>query len=298
MPFTLLSSYMNRFLLLGLLIAAGTARLMSAESRTNLGDRAAVTINGAIYGGLLGWSGGEARGIVQTSGTKKQIGKVVYDPVVLEVSGVLQAPLAGVVADFCAGSSTPVALLLHATNFPTLEASNAVLTKVELPALDGGSKESVRILLTFSVSSTRALAGPAAAIPLGAKSKAALASNFRLTVEGLPSNRIAAVSSLVISRESGKLDVSNLSISISSADAEAWTQWRDSFLLQGKNSDAQEKSGTLSLLDPAMKNPLFSLALSQVGLVRLNRSPGDGESVSRVEAEVYVESARVIPVKL
>ncbi|HRE80790.1 MAG TPA: hypothetical protein PLN52_07065 [Opitutaceae bacterium] len=289
---------MNRFLLVSLLIAACTAGLVSAESRTYLGDRAAVTINGAVYAGLLGWSGGEPRGIVQTNGNKKQIGKVVYDPVVLEVSGVLQAPLAGVVADFCAGAPAPVALLLHATNSPTLEASNAVLTKVEFPALDGASKESTRIILTFEVSSTRALAGPAVAIPLGAKGKAALASNFRLTVEGLPSNRIATVSSLVISRESGKLEVSNLLISISSADAEAWTQWRDRFLLQGKNSDAQEKSATLSLLDPAMKNPLVTLSLSQVGLVRLSRSVGDGERVSRIEAELYVESVSVAPVTL
>jgi hypothetical protein len=286
---------MNRILFVGVLIAGLTARLLSAEPRTFRDDHIAVSIDGKVYPGAVEWSGGEPRGIVQTNGNKKQVGSVIYDPIILEVGGALQAPLLGIVKDFCAGSPAPVSLLLHATNQPAVEASKAVLTKVEFPALDGASKESARIILTFVAPSTRNVASTGEAKLSGVKMKSALTCNFGLTVEGLPSARIATVSSLVISRESGRTEISNLRISISSADGDAWMQWRDQFLVKGDNSDEQEKDATLSLLDPAMKNALLSLSLSNVGLVRLTRSDRGADTISRVEAELYIEGVSVIP---
>lgn len=286
---------MNRILFVGLLIAGLTTPLSGAERRTHSDDHTAVSIDGAVYPGSAGWSGGEPRGIVQTKGNKKQVGSVTYDPIVVEVGGNLQAPLLGIVKDFCAGSPAPVSLLLHATNQPTVEADKAVLTKVEFPALDGASKESAHIILTFEAPSTRTVASVGESKLIGAKSKSALMSNFRLTVDGLPSARIATVSSLVISRESGRIEISNLRISISSADGEAWMNWRDEFLVKGNNSDGQEKKAALSLLDPAMKNALLNLSLSNVGLVRLTRSDRGAETSSRVEAELYVEAVSVAP---
>jgi hypothetical protein len=285
---------MNRILLVVVLIAGFTARLFSAESRTYSDDNTAVSIDGKVYPGAVKWSGGDPRGVVQIKGNKKQVGSVIYDPIILEVGGSLQAPLLGIVKDFCAGSPAPVSLLLHTTNQPAIEASKSVLTKVEFPALDGASKESARIILTFVAPSTRTVASAGEAKLIGEKLKSALTSNFRLSVDNLPSNRIATVSSLVISRESGRTEISNLRISISSADGDAWMQWRDQFLVKGDNSDEQEKNATLSLLDPAMKNALLSLSLSNVGLVRLARSDRGAGTISRVEAELYVEGVSVI----
>lgn len=287
---------MKRIFLIGALLTTSlTTHLLGAESRAYSGERIAVSINGTPYAGLSAWSGGDVRAVVQVNGNKKHVGGLTYDPIVLEVAGYLQAPLADLVKEFCAGVPTPVSLQLFASNAPTLEASKAVLTKVEFPALDGSSKDAARVILTFVAPSTRTVSATNPATPVGIKIRQALASNFRLTVDGLPSTRISTVSSLVISREGGRTFVSNLLITLSSTDADAWVQWKDQFLVEGKNSDAQEKKATLSLLDPAMKTALFSLSLSNVGLVQLTRSEREAEKISRVEAELYIENVGVLP---
>lgn len=285
---------MKRFfcLLLGslVLILSATA---ATTSRTYRAGQLGVSVNGVAVAGGVSWLGGQPRGTLQVSGAKKQLSGFTYDPVVIEVSAALTQPLLGLVTGFCAGQATPVTLLLTEGGLSSLEVKQAVLTQVEFPELDGASKERAAIVLTFSVGSSASL--PPSTALSGPKTKAALSSNFRFVVDGLPSNRIASVSGLTLSREGGRLAVSNLIVSLSAVDAAAWTQWRDEFVVQGKNSDAQEKNATLTLLDASMGNPLLSLVLSRVGLIRTDATTRGGEAISRLEAELYVESVSVVP---
>ncbi|MGC4071852.1 MAG: hypothetical protein QM760_04930 [Nibricoccus sp.] len=280
-----------------LLLASAILASAALNTRTYSTGAQSVALNGFVCPEVTGWSGGDIAGTVTQSNlggvTKKHISAISYDPIVVESALPLSPALADCLANFLAGKSTPRNLILttaDASGKPesSLVATNAILEEVQFPQLDGSSKEPFRALFIFRADAVKA--STPETLPSAGKAmnrNASLASNFRLSIDGLPTSRVASIEAFTIksaARPAGTFNaqpqpispnISNLTLAISQADRAGWTAWRDSFLVQGNSQDTAEKSGTLELLGADMKSVLFTLKFSNLGLIRLSTPPAE-----------------------
>lgn len=204
---------------------------------------------------------------------------------------------------------TPTANLslgqLHASMQPTgttLECANAQLVEVKFSELDAASKDPVKATFVFVPAQVRYVttSGGAAAASGGNQRK--VATSFALTLPNVAGNRVSRISEIRISRGTGTdtagvfrvegasspVQFANLKISLASNDT-TWAAWRDDFLVNGNHLEANEKAGTLALLDAAMQ-PVYTLQLLNVGLAHFTSKPAKG--MGRFEAEIYVEQIK------
>jgi hypothetical protein len=180
--------------------------------------------------------------------------------------------------------------------------SRAMLTGVDLPALDASSLESAYLTIHLTPEAAQDQQPGSASATAGAK--ASLVRNFSLTIPGLETKRVSRIEPLSIStkltpdqigvvRETttqpGKLGWGFLTVTFSAADAPSWMAWRDDFLIKGNNTSAAEKSLVLTLLSSDLTTRLLELNGSGVGLVTLRRLPATGDVAAKYQAQLYVE---------
>ncbi|MEA2713667.1 MAG: hypothetical protein QOK27_1628, partial [Gemmatimonadales bacterium] len=187
--------------------------------------------------------------------------------------------------------------------------SHAMLTGVDLPALDASSLETGYLTIHLSPEAAQdqqpGSAPAGTTTTMGAKQQQLLIKNFSLTVSGLDSKRVTRIEPLSISMnyvpdqlgtvrqtttQPGKLGWGFLTVTFGAADAPSWMAWRDDFLIKGNNTDAAEKSLVLTLLAPDLTTRLFELNGSGVGLVTLRRLPAtSADAAPKYQAQLYVE---------
>jgi hypothetical protein len=185
--------------------------------------------------------------------------------------------------------------------------SQALLTRVDLPALDASSLDAG--YLTIHLAPERAQEeqpGPAPAnSSTSLKATQLVIKNFSLTVSGLDTKRVTRIEPLSISmnyvpdqvgavRETTtlptKLGWGFLTVTFGAADAPSWMAWRNDFLIKGNNANTAEKSLVLTLLAPDLTTRLLELNGSGVGLVTLRRLPAtSADAAPKYQAQLYVE---------
>lgn len=306
---------MKRSLALLLAFAAATTAHAALDNRSATAVQHSLAVNGVACPEVSVWSGGEPVASIATTpvagaSAKKQVSSVGYEPIVVEVTPPLSPALQECVADLLASRATPRTLSLTtragAGEASTLQAVNAQLAEIRFPGLDASSKDPVRLTLVFRADSTGPAPSPADAAGADkARKTAALASNFRITLDGLPTTRVSRIEPFVISRALGEKSsgilrsknappavavIPDLTLHISQADLDGWAAWRDSFLIKGENGDAFEKNGVIELLAPDLKTPILALKLANVGLVRLSQPAGDPEKTALLQAYLYCET--------
>lgn len=271
-----------------------------APNRTYSATHFALALDGNSVGLVKSVSGGEAVQSPVQKGTRndkypnKVPGSLRYEDVVLELP--VTAPRA--VWDWVSALSTPNAVTKRQLTVSNLNFDYNVLSRrimdgaalklVELPLMDGASKDSGFVKLAIAPSGVKEDApGTKAATP-GTKVKTWTRQNFRVTIDGLATARVARVAPIVIQRSpKNELEYSNLSLSFAEADVETWKQW-SAETLDGKPA---EKSGKIELLTPNMTDVILSIQLDGLGLVRLARDASQTaeNSTARMVAELYVE---------
>jgi hypothetical protein len=189
--------------------------------------------------------------------------------------------------------------------------SNAVLTELQLPVLDGTSKEPCTLGITLEPESVRNAksTGGAVSAAMDSKQKSVLASNFRVQMPGLTTTRVRKIDPITLRRKSaanqigeardyqksglGPWTVSNVILYVPESDAQSFLQWHEQFVVQGKNSDDQEKSMTIDVMDASTKNAVLTLQLDNVGIVSAKREGGEAgsEQITTVRVEMYAERA-------
>jgi hypothetical protein len=98
---------------------------------------------------------------------------------------------------------------------------------------------------------------------------------------------------LRIWREPGPLAFPNLTVELAGNSARDWQRWFDNFVVKGYNDATNEKTGTLTLQDPASEKALVRIGLFNVGIFHLKGpilagTPRTGISQVTV-AELYCE---------
>jgi hypothetical protein len=132
-----------------------------------------------------------------------------------------------------------------------------------------------------------------------------LLSNFRFGIKGLDTTRVNAVESISVQipipppRNAECIECQPIPPSISFPEVEirlpeAFSQteatWFEDFVIKGRHEDADEKTGTLELMDATLKNPLFTLSFKGLGAITLENEPSaSNEAVPQVRLRMYAE---------
>jgi hypothetical protein len=242
---------------------------------------------------------------------KKHLGSVSVEPLVLQVDLGLDKAVYAWIAEAWSGKATRrnAAIVETDANFVARrrrEFGDALLAAVTFPALDGSSKDAAFLTLELHAETVRTQkgAGKDVRVPAG-KAKAWARSNFKLEVGGLDCKLVSRIDSFTIrseltpdpigetrdfERQPAAIDFPNLRVTLAESAAKSWFDWQQTFVLDGKNDDRQEKSGKIVLLGANLADVLGEIRFFNLGLFRLaepKQQPAD--AVKRVVADLYCE---------
>ena len=274
-----------------------------------------LTIDGVPCGTVHLAEGGEPHATVvveAASGSalpKKHLGNIAYDPITIVVGFPLPPPVFECIKALTMKRSSRKTLVLaqYDHNFNLIgrpmEATGALLTEVRFPAFEAVTKEPARVTLIFTPQSTKTATTAAAFAPKAITPQHTVyALGYKIAIGALPTARVSRIESLTIklAAETAPPEFSNLTLTLARSDEEEWNRWRDSFIVNGANNDASEKTGTLELLTPAGSTTpaetVITFQFSHVGLVRTKAiaDRSNAESLSKIQAELYYETVNLV----
>ena len=283
-----------------------------------------MTLDASEFLGLLhSFSGGNIRGDVAITQLerdniqKKHLSGISYEPFTIEVGmGMSAGFYEWIRSSFDTGYATRTGEI-HACDFDynctsVRQFVDAYISEVTIPKLDGSSKDPA--YMTVKLDPERIIyTGRSGTQIMGEVAPAAkkwLNSNFRLELGDLPSARVAKIDSFTwkLSATEGdpvgdfrdpilrsaQAEVPNLRLTISMVDVRAWQDWHRSFVIEGRSSDADERTGQIVFLGPDMQEELASIDLLNVGIISLETlgQEANKDEVATFTVELYVEQMK------
>ena len=268
-----------------------------------------VAIKGQNAGFAKSFSGGNTKGVVATHDAgssvfaKKHIATLSHEAITVEVGmGMGKGMRDWINRSFNQGHATRSGEIISAdidmvarrvTAF-----TNAHISEVTVPALDGSSKDPCYFTVKIDPERLRHSKPQGRRLAPRAETSEWLVSHFRFELGDLPCERASKIDAFTIKqqvvRDQSKIEVPNIKITFSAADAEPWEDWFKDFVIDGKSSDADELSGSIAFLGPDQKSVLGQIELSHVGIISLQpaKTQANKQDLSRLEAELYVEEIR------
>jgi len=191
--------------------------------------------------------------------------------------------------------------------------SNALITEITIPAMDGGSKDGAFFTVKFQPEFIEYQKGDDAPIKgvVNVVQKKWLCSNFRLRLGDLDCTKISKIDSFTIKQgvtndavgeqrqdawEPTHLEVPNLKITGSMATSQTWIDWHKTFVIGGQCTDQDELSGAIEFLDPTGKETLGMVNLYQCGIFSLTQEKLEANKagIAHFVAEIYVERMELV----
>ena len=285
------------------------------DGRSYVAGRFALELEGKSAGILSAYGGGFPYGVVAYGDgdgddpiVHKHISNVKYEEITIQISSDVDEALWNWVADTMDGKaprkSGSVIFLDEAFNATrALDFHDALITEITFPAMDGSSKETAHMTVVISPESTSYVAASGKVTINAGKQKKWLTSNFRCTLGDMPTKRVSKIDSFTIKQgiieaetgerrrpqiEPAKLEIPNLSITLSEVDSDPWFKYFDDFVIR---RSAEEISGVLEYLAPDMKTVLGSVAYAGVGIFKCapDKLEAGGQQIKRIRSEMYVE---------
>ncbi len=227
-----------------------------------------------------------------------------------EVGASMSPKLASYLEDSVNHGFAPRDLAVYASGLDapvdTATFRGAYLSGLTVPTLEANSKDPCSFALDVDPETIVYADKPAPkAAPAPKASKKWLCSNFKLEIDGLPTDRVAKIDSIkwtqkVVRDKQGKfappknlhsgVQLPHLTLTINAADWDAWHAWHQSFLSDG--ADQSEKSGTLSFLGPDLQEELGSINFTHLGIISLEQEApqANNDQIARFRVELYCES--------
>lgn len=292
---------------------------MPVNVRTFTAATYALELGGVAAGFLASATGGDAVGSVVIEGTaggsawpNKHLGNVSYEDIQITVTHAPTGALLDWINGFL-GTKAPSmdgAILILDFNHHVverLEFTNARISQITVPALDGSSKAAVALAISFRPELTRRVTGSGTALNLTRTAAPLSSGMFRLSLDKLDTSGVASIDAITISQAlvrdeigilrgpvdvAGNLDVTNVRFMVSAAKAEPFWAWHEDFVIKGNNDEAAERNGELTLLAVDAQTSLLTFGFAGVGVVRVSSLADLGKStdvIARTTVEVYVE---------
>ena len=310
----------RRILPAAALLALGIATSISAQhARAYVATRPVLELDG-VNVPVTAVEGGGAFGdvVVEKVGpdnvAKKHLAGVKYDDVTMHVN---PAALPKGLADWVTASWNRTYArkngVVAETDFNGKEIlrhtfTNAIIAETTIPTLDGASKNPLLITIALAPELVRE-AKPAGSAPLsmGVKARESTVADWKLDIAGLGGN-ISRIDSFTVKqktvanavgelrdyeRQPGTIEYPNLTVTMSEAGDEKWDAWFQDFVFKGLNNDAQEKTGTLTLLSPDLKKAIATITLHNVGIYSWEPIAVESGAMRRMQAKLYVERMEI-----
>jgi hypothetical protein len=282
----------------------------------------ALELDGAFAGYVSKVEGGNVVGdVAKVPGkeffVKKQLANVGVRDIVLEVGTNMDAALFNWMREALQRQATPKSGAVLTIDYKgdvrtRLEFTHALITQITLPAADATSKDALRFIVRLTPETTSLTPGSGKAPGKVTQQKTALASSFRLAIDGLDMTRASQVESLTINlpllrddigeaREyqklPGPIDFPNLVVTMAESHAVSVYDWLEDFVIQGNNSDEAEKNGTLEFLSANLSTTLFQITFKHLGIFEIAPVPvTNTDAVARITVEMYCELIEFAPV--
>ena len=193
------------------------------------------------------------------------------------------------------------------------------LSELAFPVLSGSPKAgSQQLTMTLAASTSRAADVLAGALPPVKAATGPTANakrwtgGFRFQVPGFPTNRVSTIEPFTIRRKTPsntavpkmmaplQWEIPNLVFYMPPQDSKTWIAWHDKMVVQGDHSDSQEKTFTLELLSADLKETVFQLQGSGVGIVSAKyeqpvaSASGNAPLSLGFRVELYVDSMQIV----
>lgn len=287
-----------------------------AGTRNYVAGSFMFNLSGVPCGFVRSVEGGDAVGDVaveelQDGFAKKHIAGVKYEEIELSIGfGLAQDVYEWIAAswkrDYSRKDGSIVLADASLQAKTAREFFHALITEVTIPDLDASSKAPAFLTVKFAPEYTRDT--KASGKPNTAKTPAQkqfLASSFRFELGELPCAKVSKIDSFTVTqtvstdgvgdgrgapKDPGKLDFPNLRVTISEADAGAWSDWHEDFVIKGNSGDENEKTGVIVFLTPNRQVELGRVTLHNVGIFALRRTlAAAADQVAHVVADLYCE---------
>jgi T4-like virus tail tube protein gp19 len=301
---------------------AGIAAPMTPDRRGYVAGRYGLEIDNTLVGWVYSEEGGSAAaGVVVERATpdrvqRKHLDAVKYDEITMTMGPSMSK---GFYQRLKQLNDTKVGRVNGAVvsadssydEMARLTFQNAVVTEIGFPALDAASKDAAKMTVKLAPELTRFTQAVKSKVGGGAVPKAEkrwLPSNFRLKIDGLDEAcaRVSKIDAITITQkvsssavggqrdyqtEATPLEYSNIVVTFPESHAKTFIDWHQSFVVEGRNGQDKEKSGTLEYLTPDLQEALFTLTFHNLGIFRLTaeKVEAGGENIRRMKAEMYVE---------
>jgi len=292
-----------------------------AGSRSYVAGNFYFSLDGAKCGYIKSIDGGgiTAEVINEPSGpsyfTKKHIGQPKYEDITMQIGFSMTKAIYEWIRQSWSMQYARKAGAIHALDRDLTPKSarrfhEALITETGIPACDGSSKEPAYMTVKFAPEIIRYEKASGGKQDYGEygknEQKVWLPSNFRLTIDGLSCKKVNKVDAFTVKqttvtddigdardymKEPGKLEFPNLKISLAEEDAQNWIDWHQTFVIEGNNDESMEKSGTLDLLTPNLKDVLATVKFHNLGIFKLapEKAEANADTIKRVTAELYCE---------
>jgi hypothetical protein len=293
-----------------------------ANARSYTAGRFLLDLNKEAAGYVKSVSGGQVRGEVAVhqlgpdNVQKKNLATILYEPFTVEVGmGMTRGFWEWIESSF-KKEYRPMNGEVVAADFDYKAMSarvftDALISEVTIPALDGSSKEAAYMTIKFDPEKItyEKRGGEVLSGKIAPATKKWLCSNWKFDLSGLPCERVAKIDSFtwkqaVIKDECGmfrsptkhpaKVEVPNLKLTVSMADSAAWADWHRTFVIEGKCADSDERNGSVTFLGPDLQEELAMIEFDHVGIISMQEAKKEAnkEEVARFEVELYVEEMR------
>lgn len=247
------------------------------------------------------------------SAIKKSLGAIVYDDFVFETG--LNPKLTELMKKAWKGENAKLTGSFITTD-DRLKANyediflDSLLTETTISECDATSKESAvfQFKIKPALTHTQKGDGRLITVPKAQLQKAILLkSSFRFELGKLPCTRVTKIDAFSVttnlaseSKGSNRyvdmtptsIDFPNLYLTISSVDLQAWLDWHKKCVIDGKNNSNNELTGRLVFLDRNLKDELFAITLSGVGIFSLQRKL-ESEKIPTFRVGLYCETMEI-----
>ena len=287
-------------------------------SRNFAASNVFLTLDGVKCGPVRSADGGFVNAEVITTAASgkdvfqgKHVSGVRYEPFAVTVGFANAAPVYDWVADLWKGNFVRKSGSLVVADYK-LEAKrereflDALLTETTLPTLDASSKDPGFLTLKFSADLVKESNASGKQDAAAAKAKQWLRSGFRLQIDSLDCTKVSKIESLSVKQKTIRDDVGrstkalptvlefpDLEVTLSEVSAKTWFDWLDDFVINGKNDESNERSGTIQLLAADAKTELARIKLLGLGIYSISL-PTAGDKARNVTASLYCRRMELV----
>jgi hypothetical protein len=173
-----------------------------------------------------------------------------------------------------------------------LDFTDGYLSNFVIPGFDSSNTSETAFTVDTTISKSVIRNGDMVPVPLPTNPKPFIASNFRLTIDGLPTTRVRTIDPLSFRLGAGgRFIPEDLVGTFQSVDVRPWRDWVNDFIVNSNHGPDKEKQGTIEILASNPAQVYATLTLKQIGILEL--APTDDTTTRTHSARMYYDYAQL-----